>query len=317
MVDSRRDPQGPMKVSVVCATLGPLSEIDSLIQSIIDALQRAESNICAEFILVDQSEDRIDRCFHTSDRLHLIHIRSPARGLSLNRNIGLDKASGDWIMLMDSDCLMSGDYFRNFIELKQAHPEINHFIGRILDPCYFKPLFRGWPCTSRRIWKPMLWYFATSVNSIFKPNDGSQRFDEHFGLGARYGSSEDIDFFLRLKTRRLYTPKLMTLHPDIFQAKLPARKIDSYSYGFGALCAKHVFPLGVVMLCAGLLKKATDVLRARSTPSDLARATAFRLRGFWAYLSASLYTHLSRCVSILCDGWRHKGASSHDGRRGS
>lgn len=285
MADRRRDPEGPMKVSVVCATLGPLSEVDLLIQSIIHALQRAESNIRAEFILVDQSEDPMDPCFQISDRLNLIHIRNPTRGLSLNRNIGLDRASGDWVMLIDSDCLISEDYFRNFIKLKQAHPDINHFIGRILDPYYANPLFRRWPCTTRRIWKPMLWYYATSVNSIFMASDGRQRFDEHFGLGARYGSSEDIDFFLRLKAKRLYTPKLMILHPDIFQTKLPAKKIDSYSYGFGALCAKHILPLGIVMMLASLLKKAADVLRGRSTPNDLARATAFRLRGFWAYLS--------------------------------
>ncbi|OYV93438.1 MAG: hypothetical protein B7Z60_08710 [Ferrovum sp. 37-45-19] len=285
MVDSRLDPEGFMKLSIICATLGPLSEVDSLIHSIIRALRRTNSNICAEFILVDQSKDPTELCFQISDWLNLIHIRNAARGLSLNRNIGLDRASGDWVMLIDSDCLISEDYFQNFIELMRAHPNIDHFIGRILDPYYANPLFREWPCITRRIWKPMLWYYATSVNSIFKVNDDMQRFDENFGLGARYGSSEDIDFFLRLKAKRLYTPKLIILHPDIFQTELSARKIDSYSYGFGALCAKHVLPLGIIIMLASLLKKAADVLRGRSTPNELARATAFRLRGFWTYLS--------------------------------
>lgn len=274
-----------MKVSVICATLGPLSEVDSLIQSIVRALQRAGTNICAEFILVDQSEDPIGRSFPIFDRLHLIHIRNPVRGLSLNRNIGLDRASGDWLMLMDSDCLISEYYFQTFIKLKQAHPDMRYFIGRILDPYCAHPLFRRWPCKNRRIWKPMLWYYATSVNGIFKASDCRQRFDEHFGLGARYGSSEDIDFFLRLKAKCLYTPELIILHPDIFQTKLPAKKTDSYSYGFGALCAKHILPLGIIMMLASLLKKAADVLRGRSKPKEMLRATVFRLRGFWAYLS--------------------------------
>jgi glycosyltransferase involved in cell wall biosynthesis len=273
-----------VKVSVICATLGPLSEVDLLIKSVIHSLQRADSDISAEFILVDQSEEAMDCCFQTSDRLDLIHIRNLKKGLSLNRNIGLDRASGDWLMLIDSDCLISEDYFKNFVELERANPAIDHFVGRILDPYYYEPLFRRWPCTSRRLWKPMLWYYATSVNSIFRAGDARQRFDERFGLGAVYGSCEDLDFFLRLKTRRLYTPKLSTLHPDIFQVKLPRKKFDSYSYGFGALCAKHLFPLGLIMMVASLLKKAADVARGRSTAVDLARATAFRVRGFFAYL---------------------------------
>jgi hypothetical protein len=58
-----------VKVSVICATLGPLSEVDLLIKSVIHSLQRADSDISAEFILVDQSEEAMDCCFQTSDRL--------------------------------------------------------------------------------------------------------------------------------------------------------------------------------------------------------------------------------------------------------
>ncbi len=40
-----------MRLSVICATLGPLCEVDSLIQSIIRALQRADSAIGGPAVL--------------------------------------------------------------------------------------------------------------------------------------------------------------------------------------------------------------------------------------------------------------------------
>jgi glycosyltransferase involved in cell wall biosynthesis len=274
-----------MKVSVICATLGPLSEVDSLIQSIVGAMQRTESGIFVEFILVDQSDDSLNLSSPISDKLHLIHIHNTTRGLSLNRNIGLVCASGEWVMFLDSDCVVSIDYFEIFFNLRQAYPDVSHFIGKILDPNSKLPLFRNWPRRSRRLSKGVMWYYATSINSIFKVGDTKSYFDERFGLGARYGSCEDIDFFLNFESSRLYCPNLTVFHPDIFQEELPREKLNSYSFGFGALCAKHAFPLGILMLMVSLIKKALDVLLGRATPMDFAFAAVFRSKGFFGYCS--------------------------------
>lgn len=272
-----------MKISIVCATIGPLDEVDTLIDSLIRALRCTESTIAIELIIVDQSESYLDHSFPSSDRLHVLHVYSNRRGLSFNRNIGLEKVTGDWVMLMDSDCKVSENYFSCFEKLLQAHPKTGHFIGRILDSGGGSPLFRKWPSAEQRMLKPMLWYFATSVNSIFRVEKDSPRFDERFGLGARYGSSEDIDFFLRLKRKRLYTPKLNIFHPNIFNEKIPPAKIDSYSIGFGALCAKHALPLGFVMLITSVLKKSLDMLRGGIAQDDLLRSVIFRTKGFVQY----------------------------------
>lgn len=272
-----------MKVSLICATVGPLSEVDCLIDSVIRALQRVESEIFVEFILIDQSDDSSDHSFPISNRLHLIHIHSHQKGLSLNRNIGLASASGDWVMIMDSDCTLSEDYFRDFTSLIQAHPGVSHFVGRILEPNRFSPLFRKWPRGARRISKLMLWYYATSVNSLFRAEHDMPRFDERFGLGARYGSCEDVDFFLRLSRTCFYSPDLVVFHPDFFHATLPREKLASYSFGFGALCAKYALPLGFLILVASLLKKTVDVIRGKTGLNDLAFAAAFRASGFVRY----------------------------------
>jgi glycosyltransferase involved in cell wall biosynthesis len=272
-----------VKISIVCATIGPLDEVDVLIDSVIRALRQTEPTLVIEFIIVDQSASYSDHTFPSSERLQLLHLYSARRGLSFNRNVGLEKVTGDWVMLIDSDCEVSENYFSCFENLIRAHPETGHFIGRILDSDAGSLLFREWPSAEQRVMKPMLWYFATSVNSIFRVEKDKPRFDERFGLGARYGSSEDIDFFLRLKRKRLYTPRLDIFHPNIFNAEIPRAKLDSYSVGFGALCAKHVLPLGFLMLITSLIKKALDMLRGRVPQDGLLRTVIFRTKGFIQY----------------------------------
>jgi GT2 family glycosyltransferase len=274
-----------MKISIICATIGPLSEVDSLICSLISALERADSAITAECVLVDQSDAPGEHVFPASHRLALIHIRNPRRGLSLNRNIALEAASGQWIMLMDSDCCVSEDYFIHFMRLIEHHPEVSLFAGKILEPDYNSPLFRNWPREDQKLSTAMMWYFATSVNTIFKSGNDNLRFDENFGLGARYGSCEDLDFFLRLERSRHYSPDLKVFHPDIFRQTLPRLRLDSYSFGFGALCAKHAYPLGVIMLFSSFIKKLLAMLRGKANLTDLTHAMAFRLKGFVDYLA--------------------------------
>lgn len=272
-----------MKISIICATIGPQSEIDSLVQSILRALLKVDIDTKVELILIDQSNEPSKPIFTNSSQLCITHLFNKERGLSLNRNIGLAKATGDWIMIIDSDCLLSEDYFRNFKELTQMHPKVDHFIGRILDTTTNLPLFRSWPKHPRRIFKLALWYYATSVNSIFRPKSNCHRFDENFGLGAPYGSCEDIDFFLRLDTKPVFSPALEVLHPNIFLDSLPSEKLDSYSFGFGALCAKHALPLGLIMLLSSILKKAADALGKRIKFRDFRRAANWRLKGFFNY----------------------------------
>lgn len=275
--------KNPTLVSVICATLGPLNEVAALIRSVKKSVEVANSDAYVEFILVDQSLDFEEFSIDECDRFKLVHIRNSTRGLSRNRNVGLNRASGDWVMFLDSDCLMPEDYFLNFLILKNTNPTFNHFMGRILEPIYLAPLFRAWPGSSKSMSKFMLWYYATSVNNIYKLNICSLRFDERFGLGAKYGSSEDIDFFLRLESKCLYDPGLVIFHPDIFKSQISTDKRNSYSYGFGALCAKHIFPAGALVLFASLLKKLIDVFLRRSTCGDLMGGAIYRLKGFLAY----------------------------------
>lgn len=272
-----------MKISIICATIGPLSEVDTLIESVIRALRHVKSRINIEFIVIDQSAENLDHSFPLHNGLQVVHLYSRKRGVSFNRNIGLEKATGEWLIFMDSDCEVSQNYLICFENLLQVFPDTEHFMGRILDSDKGLPLFRKWPLRQQRLPNSMLWYYATTVNSIFKMTDQELRFDERFGLGSRYGSSEDIDFFLRLQKSCIYTPELEIFHPNIFRKEIPLEKLNSYSVGFGALCAKHALPLGILILIASLLKKTLDTCVSRVKYNDLLRTFLYRVRGFIQY----------------------------------
>ena len=63
-----------------------------------------------EFILVDQNPHFILRemVAEYASRLTIQYIRSEAKGLSLNRNIGLDYSRGEIVAFPDDDCFLRG-----------------------------------------------------------------------------------------------------------------------------------------------------------------------------------------------------------------
>ena len=73
-------------------------------------------------------------------------------------------------------------------------------------------------------------------------------FDESLGLGAKYGSSEDMDFYIRLLIKGevfIYTNKLYTFHPkkvsNYYGKSLMdiIRRFRNYSYGYAFLITKY------------------------------------------------------------------------------
>lgn len=273
-----------MVLSIICATIGPYYEVCVLLKSVIKAIECSKISR-VEFILVDQSDAKEERGFPFHDRLKLIHIRNISKGLSLNRNIGLLNVTGDWVMFVDSDCVIADDYFKNLLILNNKYPEVEHFLGKVVVSDSNLPLFRKWPSKEFKIQRWMMWYLATSVNSIFVNKKDGIKFDESFGLGAKYGSCEDIDYHLRMPRVHFYSHKLVVLHPYVDINNVEVEKLNSYSYGFGALCAKHVFPLGFFMLIASFLKKILDVVRGRAKYDNFKNAVIFRSLGFVAFLS--------------------------------
>ena len=89
-------------ISLITATYGRTEEVRTFIRF----YPARQSYKDFEFILVDQNPHFILRemVAEYASRLTIQYIRSEAKGLSLNRNIGLDYSRGEIVAFPDDDC---------------------------------------------------------------------------------------------------------------------------------------------------------------------------------------------------------------------
>jgi len=106
-----------------------------------------------------------------------------------NRNAGVERAKGEWIVFIDDDCVAEPDYLKAYSNAVTNHPEVSLFEGKIF------------PDRPKRTWAEtcpensegrMFWTSNLCVNrSTFEELGG---FDETFEVAY-----EDVDFAYRVK----------------------------------------------------------------------------------------------------------------------
>lgn len=89
-----------MRFSVIIPTYNRAGTVVEAVESVLD-----QSSPAAEIIVVDDgsTDDTVDRLERYRDRITLIN--QPNGGVSVARNTGLARATGDWITFLDSDDL--------------------------------------------------------------------------------------------------------------------------------------------------------------------------------------------------------------------
>ena len=125
-------------ISLITATYGRTEEVRTLLGSL-----ARQSYKDFEFILVDQNPHFILRemVAEYASRLTIQYIRSEAKGLSLNRNIGLDYSRGEIVAFPDDDCFYEEDVLEKVIDVFQRQKDI------VLVATAVKDAFDG------RVWK--------------------------------------------------------------------------------------------------------------------------------------------------------------------
>jgi glycosyltransferase involved in cell wall biosynthesis len=241
-----------------------------------------------EVIIVDQNDsiDLTPIISRYSRNLSLRHIRSNIKGLSLNRNVGLDLAEGEIVAFPDDDCTYYPDTLDKVLHCFRDNPDISLFMGAVYDRSTNTRVIRSWPSDPRFVTKWNCFLLTSSVSLFSRSVD--LRFDEQLGAGAKFGSNEDSDYVLRALTsggRVRYDPSIEVWHPAQPIVLTSADKVCAYGLGFGALVAKHFsVPLAVLFLnsCSYHLVMATKAICSRDVRTATKRLTAMysRLLGF-------------------------------------
>ncbi|NQV77974.1 MAG: hypothetical protein HQ490_06415 [Lutibacter sp.] len=210
-------------------------------------------------ILINQSGSSVS-IFNSSCN-SFIEIIVEKNSLSFCRNVAVDyllnnKIEFDHVMFPDDDTTFNITFFDTFKSIVSLNCNylLDVYIMGTSDLYISNSLTDGYSVTKKQ------YQIVMSVNMIISKLyfDSVHYFDEKLGVGASFGSAEDLDYFLRtIKISKffLYSKKLYNFHPS------PLHKYSNLNlhstikrfknYGNGviyALC-KHKLYKNAMILC--------------------------------------------------------------------
>jgi glycosyltransferase involved in cell wall biosynthesis len=264
-------------------TLNRKNEIGIFINSL---LNQVHTNF--ELIIIDQNKDNhvYDLFLRYKKLIDIKYIRSEKRGLSLNRNTGLNACTGDIISFPDDDCEYDERTLENVLLFFDSNPEYNFYTCNTKDKnsqnTILKSITKSGDISVFNVMRTGISF------TIFVRADAIKqfRFDEQLGVGARYGSGEESDLLLYLlknNNKGLYNADAYIYHP--YKVDDVTRSFP-YGKGFGALYKKAIttykyyilFPIFIYLLI-----KQTFMICLH--PSEKGRIASIkgRLYGFIGY----------------------------------
>jgi hypothetical protein len=198
-------------------------------------------------ILIDQNENNL---ILSDDIIHNpVFERQPAnfKAVSSARNSLKVPEGVEWIFFCDDDGYPCDDYTEKLFEIISRNTNIEIIAGSIVrndnNEFYTLRHLKGGSLKHFRYTKNLMGSNFVVKTKVF---DQLGRFDENFGAGSYWGSSEETDFcwkayFAGVKME--YFPELIVYHLPPFNESLTQGFKKSFQYGIGkgALVWKWLF----------------------------------------------------------------------------
>lgn len=239
-------------ISCIMATYGRYEEPLLFVKSL---LKQDLSKDLFELIVVDQNEEYAleESILKFAQKINIVYIRSSAKGLSRNRNIGLNASRKKYVCFPDDDCVYYADTLSRALK-RLTDTEASIILGRVYDRNNEVPILKKWPEKAKiiKVWR--FYGFSTSINIFARRVD--IYFNENLGVGTYYGSCEDLDFIYRYLMKygyALYFPDIEVWHPSPKLRDISREKVESYGLGFGKFCALHRKQLPILFLFGSAL----------------------------------------------------------------
>ena len=203
-------------ISIIIPTIGTRkTELNRLLTSL-----ENQSNNDFEIIIVSQDnhEDVTAQINQVSIKDKINHVKLHKKGLSYSRNEGMKHVNGDIVTFSDDDCWYPEDAVQNVYNYFKDHPKTGVSCYQIFDPTSNEFYKKYQPQAQEKVNFQEL--FRKSSIEIFvnlKVVEKSDvKFDEDFGLGAKYPSGEENVFLTDLQKRGYeisYEPSVIVYHP--------------------------------------------------------------------------------------------------------
>ena len=190
--------------SVVIPTFERPEDLKTCLQSLVEENQPG----APEYEVIVSDDSLSDRCCKivTEKFPQFRWGQGKRNGPAGNRNAGVEKAKGKWIVFMDDDCIADANHLSAFANAISNNPKINVFEGRIFAERKRETWSEGCPENESG---GMLWTSNLCIKkmSFIKLNG----FDERF-----HTSYEDVDFSYRLKKlkfKSIFVKEAAVCHP--------------------------------------------------------------------------------------------------------
>lgn len=216
----------------------------ALLQALIDSISGQSQGLSVHLIIVNQGKPF---AFKSNDELLSLDCIDIGHQLSLSkaRNIALQKLfesehESHYLLFPDDDSTFKADFFKaikGFLGSDQA------LLGKICN-AEDGGDYRPYPVQSKR-GRESLMPIVASV-SLILPLPLVKKvgyFDEKLGVGAPWGSSEDLDYYLRCCKESVFCfePNLKNYHPSRFgkyqemSSQTIRKRFSSYTDGYLAV----------------------------------------------------------------------------------
>jgi glycosyltransferase involved in cell wall biosynthesis len=244
------------KFSLVIPTVGRTAELEKMLASL-----RDQGPADFELIIVDQNEDsRVESLLSAlTSNVAVAHVRLVRKSLSLARNEGLARASGEFVAFPDDDCWYPPGLLLEVEKWFSDNPGYDILAVGANDEL-------GLPSGNRWIQdkcdiRPINVLRTTFSNSLFlrrKALPDSIRFDESLS------ASEETDFMLKLMKvglRARFDRTAHVGHPrrDMLSGTVSHNRAKKYGEGMGQLVRRHSMALLWLSLLGYDLLRATAV----------------------------------------------------------
>ena len=245
-----------MKLSLLLPTLGDRkSELIRLFDSLV--IQEYPN---FEVIVLSQANYRdVDEIIRAYDGINIIHVKLSRKGLSYARNRGLERASGDIIVLSDDDCWYHSQSLKILVDTFQRHENLKVLLTQIYDPDT-KKAYKKYRPKAEFIASITGLMSRSSIEIAFRRTSCDSFFDEQFGLGSTYVCGEEIDFLINNFQKGrfyLYKPVVTVFHP----IKRKTTGHQERVYAKGALYAKNFcLPVSILVILRDLIMKGQNNL---------------------------------------------------------
>ena len=212
--------------------------------------------------------------------------QGPQKGPASNRNSGAKAASGEWLVLLDDDCVPQPTFISGYLEAIRQHPEYLVFEGRTLAERPKRRMDEEAPINEDGGY---LW----SCNFMIQRK-------LFFDIGGfcelyPYACMEDVDFREQLKARNvnfLFTPKASVVHP--WRSFAPEEKYYKMRMVSHAIFLDRypIYKPSFYRTCHSVIRNWTLTL--------VKEAPSMKFRGFWRY-----FMRMSTVTVSLFRIWSH------------